>query len=58
VKNYPFEVRIINNKINGVVLSDQIKSFDWRTRDIEFIAKATVCNMDEIINKMSTLILR
>ena len=28
VKNYPFEIKITSNKISGVVLSDQIKSFD------------------------------
>jgi len=38
IKNYPFEVEISSKKINGVVLSDQIKSFDWRTREIEFIS--------------------
>jgi mRNA interferase MazF len=56
VKNYPFEVKISNMKINGVVLSDQIKSFDWRTRDIEFIAKETSEKVEEIINKFSVLL--
>jgi len=28
-KGYPFEVKIEAGKINGVVLSDQIKSLDW-----------------------------
>ena len=28
IKNYPFEVRIQNKKIDGVVLADQIKSLD------------------------------
>ena len=55
-KNYPFEVKISSKKINGVVLSDQIKSFDWRTRDIEFIAKETSEKVDEIINKLSVLL--
>ena len=56
VKNYPFEVKISNAKINGVVLSDQIKSFDWRTRDIEFIAKETSEKVEEILNKISVLL--
>ena len=29
-KGYPFEVNIKNKKIDGVVLSDQIKSLDWK----------------------------
>jgi mRNA interferase MazF len=28
IKGYPFEVKIENKKIDGVVLSDQIKSLD------------------------------
>jgi len=56
IKNYPFEVKISVKKINGVVLSDQIKSLDWRTREIEYIGKETSGKMDEIINKISVLI--
>ena len=57
VKNYPFEVKIESKKINGVVLSDQIKSLDWKTRKIEFIGKTKSENIKEIINKISVLII-
>ena len=56
VKKYPFEVKIENEKINGVVLSDQIKSLDWVTRDIEFMAKETNEKIDEILNKIYVLL--
>jgi len=56
IKNYPFEVEIEGGKINGAVLSDQIKSFDWRTRNIEFIAKADPDSISEVINKIGVLI--
>ena len=37
-KGYPFEVTIPKNpKIAGVILSDQLKSLDWRTRNAEFV---------------------
>ena len=55
-KNYPFEVKIENGKIDGVALSDQIKSFDWRTREIEFIAKENREKIDEIIDKIGVLL--
>ena len=57
VKNYPFEVVIKNKEINGAVLSDQIKSLDWKTRKIEFIMKTTENKMNEIIDKISVLVL-
>jgi len=56
LKNYPFEVKIINKKINGVVLSDQVKSLDWKTRNIEYIARATSDIIDEIIDKLGVLL--
>ena len=56
IKNYPFEVKIASKKINGVVLSDQIKSFDWKSREIELILKGTSVLVNEIVEKMSLLL--
>ena len=56
IKGYPFEVKIETKKITGVVLSDQIKNLDWKTREIEFIFKETSDKMDEIIDKISVLL--
>jgi len=55
-KGYPFEVRIVNERINGVVLSDQIKSLDWQQRGVEFIEKASDEEMIEVIKKLNVLI--
>lgn len=40
VKGYPFEVPIEAKKINGAILSDQVKSLDWSEREVEYIGKA------------------
>lgn len=38
VKGYPFEVALPQRSaVSGVVLSDQLKSLDWRVRQAEFI---------------------
>jgi mRNA interferase MazF len=55
-KGYPFEVRIENKRINGVVLSDQIKSLDWNIREVEFIIKAKTNEIDDVINKIKTIL--
>jgi mRNA interferase MazF len=56
IKNYPFEVKITNKEIDGVILSDQIKSLDWKTRNIEFITRITSEETGEVINKISVLL--
>ena len=56
IKNYPFEVKIDSKKISGVVLSDQIKSLDWKSRDIELILKGNLEMVKEIVEKISVLL--
>lgn len=57
IKGYPFEVAIPGHfKIKGVVLSDQVKSLDWRARRAEFIDHLPQATMDELLNKIKTLI--
>lgn len=56
IKGYPFEVEVIGKKINGCILSDQIKSLDWRVRNIEFLEKAEKEIVDEVIENIRILI--
>ena len=55
-KNFPFIVGISGNKINGSILSDQIKSLDWTERNVEFIEKAEDQFMEEVIERVLVLI--
>jgi len=57
IKGYPFEVGIpADTSITGVVLSDQIKSLDWRVRDAQFICKLPASTTSEVLRKLSTLL--
>ena len=55
VKGYPFEVKVNQKKINGVILSDQVKSLDWQSRNIEFIVKSKKEEIEEVIEKLTLL---
>ena len=55
-KGYPFEVKIKSRKVAGVVLSDQIKNLDWHSRNVEFIAKATELEIEEVLSKIRVLL--
>jgi len=55
IKDYPFEVRI-NSIIQGVILSDQIRSIDWKSRNAAFIEKTSEEILKEILENIDLLL--
>ena len=57
VKGYPFEVLIPEGlDVRGAVLSDQVKSLDWRARHAEPIGRLPSEVIEEILAKLLTLL--
>jgi mRNA interferase MazF len=57
VKNYPFEVRIPRGlKCSGVILSDQLKSVDWRARGVRYIDKLPQPELDSVRQKIKAVL--
>ena len=57
VKEYPFEVTIPDGlPVKGVILSDQLKSLDWRSRRADFICVLPDSVTREVIQKVSILL--
>ena len=56
-KGYPFEVAVHGtNKVPGVVLADQVKSFDWAARHAEFKGKVAPEVLAETVGKLRALV--
>jgi mRNA interferase MazF len=56
-KGYTFEVNIpAGLRVKGVVLSDHVKSSDWRSREIKFICRLPESVVEEVIEKLSVLL--
>ena len=55
VKGYPFEVPV-NGKIAGVILSDQVKSFDWKARKARFAEKVPKKVLAEVRENIGLLL--
>ena len=57
VKGYPFEVALPSKvNVTGVILSDQVKSLDWRVRKAELIDSLPEEVIDETLAKLGTLL--
>lgn len=57
VKGYPFEVAIPEGfAVEGVILSDQLKSLDWRSRRADFICTLPDSVAQEVLKKVGALL--
>ena len=57
IKGYPFEVLLPSGlSIEGAVLSDQIRSLDWRARKASRICALPSVTIEEVIGKLQVLI--
>jgi len=57
IKGYPFEVVVpLGLPLTGAILSDQVKSLDWHTRDAELICTLPDETITEILQKLTTLL--
>ncbi|ADL07295.1 type II toxin-antitoxin system PemK/MazF family toxin [Thermosediminibacter oceani] len=52
-KGYPFEVELpVGLAVQGVILADQVKSLDWRARQLQIVGRAS----NEIVSECLDLI--
>jgi mRNA interferase MazF len=57
VKGYPFEVVLPDShNVSGAILSDQIKSLDWRVRKAKQMASVPQDVLEEVLEKILTLL--
>ena len=57
VKGYPFEAVLPTGlKLQGAVLSDHVKSLDWRARDAALICRMPASLVAEVLAKLKALL--
>ncbi len=57
VKGYPFEVALPDGlPVAGVVLSDQVRSVDWRARNAELIGVLPVAGIEAVLGRLERLL--
>jgi mRNA interferase MazF len=56
VKGYPFEVAVNAGRVQGVVLADQVRSLDWRSRQFTLIERAGTATLEAVVESLGTLL--
>ena len=57
IKGYPFEVLIpAGLPVAGAILSDQVKSLDWRAGNAELLCTLPTETISEVLQKLVTLL--
>jgi len=56
-KGYPFEIKIPDGlKIHGVILVDQVRSLDWRSRGLTIVDHAPEETVQECLDLISIIL--
>ena len=57
VKGYPFEVPLPDGgPVQGVVLADQLRSLDWRSRQADIIGTVPIAVLERVLQLVETLL--
>lgn len=57
IKGYPFEVLLpAGLPVAGAILSDQVKSLDWRARNAELICTLRTETISEVLQKLGAVL--
>lgn len=57
IKGYPFEIILNGEVVQGAILSDQVRSLDYRSRKARFCEKINEKILQKVREKISLLIL-
>lgn len=56
-KGYPFEVCLPpDSAVSGAILSDQVKSLDWKAQKARFVARLPADALNEVLAKLNSLL--
>lgn len=56
IKGYPFEVPLETKKVEGVILSDQIRSLDWKARNATKITSVSMSTVESVVSKLKIIL--
>jgi len=55
-RDFPFHVKVESENITGYIMTEQMKSIDYNSRNIKFIEKASLHTINQILGIIDSII--
>jgi mRNA interferase MazF len=55
-RDYPFHIKVESQKITGFIMTEQIKSIDYNSREIKFVEKANSDTIQKILGIINSIL--
>jgi len=55
-KDFPFHLKVGSKQLTGYIMTEQLKSIDYKARKIKFIEKATKETLEEVLAIIGSIV--
>ena len=55
-RNFPFHLKVDSKQLTGYIMTEQLKSIDYKARKIKFIEKATKETLEEVLAIIGSIV--
>ena len=55
-RDFPFHIEVVSENITGFIMTEQLKSIDYKARNIKFIEKANQTTINKVLGIVDTIL--
>ncbi len=55
-RNFPFHVPLVSDKLTGFIMTEQVKSIDYKVRKVQFVEKVSEEALDKVLAIIESVI--
>lgn len=55
-RNFPFHVKVESNQLTGYIMTEQVKSIDYKVRKVKFVERVSDEVMDKVLGIVESVV--
>jgi mRNA interferase MazF len=55
-RNFPFHIKLSSDNLTGYIMCEQVKSIDFRARDVKFVEKVDEHTLDSVLGIVESIL--